>query len=286
MEDGSSIRKTEEEEKEDRELAEKVNATLAEEEKEHQEEGEKKKKQQDQEKKRKGTGQEKGSGTGVTEEEKGQDEACPTFNQTCPDQEPCQTCPEVTKCPERELCQSCLEVKECPPYEECRPCPKVRDCGPCPETKPCVTCEECPPRKECELCSCNQTDVQPPGSGCPDPTGMSVPVALAVGASAGVLLTGIAAAIGLILRYVHPIASGFFLLATVIIEWYLCSQYPETARELGTRATTLLREAFVALGHRVMDALQHHRDQVCFPISSLISSFRLSSKFHLEKNLH
>ncbi len=114
--------------------------------------------------------------------------------------------------------------------------------------------------------------MQPPGSGCPDPTGVTVPVALVVGASAGVLLTGSAAAIGLILRYVNPIASGFFFMATVVLIWYLCSQYPETARALGGQAATLLREAAVALGHRVMAAIQRQQEQVGVPMLSLISS--------------
>jgi hypothetical protein len=95
---------------------------------------------------------------------------------------------------------------------------------------------------------------------------MSVPVALAVGASAGVLLTGVAATIGLILRYVNPIASGFLFMAIIVIIWYLCSHYPETARELGGQAVTLLREAAVALGHRVMAAIQRHQEQVSFPV--------------------
>jgi hypothetical protein len=271
LEDGSSIKKTEEEERENRELAEKVNATLAEEEeKERQEEEEREKKRLDQEKKRKGTGK-----------EKGQDEACPTLNQTCPEQEPC---PEVTKCPEKELCPVCPEVKECPPYEECRPCPKVRECVRCPEMDPCVPCEECPPRKECGQSPFNHTDVQTPGPGCSDPTGMSVPVALAVGASAGVLLAGVSAAIGLALRYASPIVSGFLFICFIVITWYLSSRYPEVARELGGQVIAVLREATVALGHRVMEAVRHHNDQVGFPNMPYLS-LRLSSIFHL-KSLH
>jgi uncharacterized membrane protein YphA (DoxX/SURF4 family) len=93
---------------------------------------------------------------------------------------------------------------------------------------------------------------------------MSVPVALVVGVVAGVLVTGVATAIGLILRYIPPVASGFFFMATIIIIWYLCSQYPETARELGGRAATLLREAATALSHRIVEALRHHSEQVGF----------------------
>ncbi len=89
---------------------------------------------------------------------------------------------------------------------------------------------------------------------------MLVPVA--VGASAGVLVTGATVIIGLMLRYVPPIASGFVFLTTIVIVWYLSSQYPETARELGGRAIAILREASVALGHRLMAAIQRHHDQV------------------------
>jgi hypothetical protein len=255
MEDSLSIKKTVEEEKEDRELAEKVNATLAEEEeKERLEEEEKKKKQQDQEKKK--TGQVKE--TGGTDKEKGQDEACPTLNQTCPEQK---TCHEVKKCP---VCEICPEVE---PPVECDPCPEVKQC------QPCQPCKSCP--------MINNTKVvqdQPPTISCPEVAVMSVPVALAVGASAGVLLTGIAAAIGLILRYVDPIVSGFFFVATVVLIWYLSSHYPETARELGGRAANLLREAAVALGHRVMEAIRRHQEQVSVPTKPKLF-FKMSSMF-------
>ncbi len=104
---------------------------------------------------------------------------------------------------------------------------------------------------------------------------MSASLALLVGVLVGLLCSAVAAAIGLILRYVPPIASGFLFLATVIIVWYLCSQYPETAREIGGRAATLLREAAVALSHRIMAAIRHH-DQVGF---SFLFFLRLSSMF-------
>ncbi len=81
---------------------------------------------------------------------------------------------------------------------------------------------------------------------------MSIPVAMAVGAAASVLVMGVAATVGLVIRYVSPIASGFIFVSTIIIVWYLSSQYPETARELGRRAWTTLQEATVALGHRVL----------------------------------
>ncbi len=94
---------------------------------------------------------------------------------------------------------------------------------------------------------------------------MSVPEAMAIGAVAGLLVTGLATTIGLLLRYVSPIVSGFLFLSTIIIVWYLSSQYPAVARDLGGRAATLLREAAVALGHRVMAAVQRHQEQVSVP---------------------
>jgi hypothetical protein len=109
---------------------------------------------------------------------------------------------------------------------------------------------------------------------------MPTAVAVAVGASAALLTVGVATGVGLLLRYVPPIVSGFLFLATVVILWYLCSQYPETARELGGRAMGILREASVALGHRIMAAVQRHQDQVVFPILVLFFLLSdLSSKF-------
>jgi hypothetical protein len=275
LEDGSSVRKrTEEEEKEDREIAEKVNATLAEEEeKERQEEREKKrrqdqeKKRQDQEKEPEETGQETSSGTGKKE---GQDEACPTFNLTCPDNKPCPICPEVRPC---FPCKKCPAPVVCQPCEDCPPCKK---CGPCPIR----------PIKPCQPCVSNDTIIQPPSNpGCSESIqAMTVPVAMAVGAGAALLVTCVATVIGLVIRYVPPTVSGFLCVATIIIVWYLSSQYPETARELGRRAWTTLQEATVALGHRIVEAIRHHNEQV-----SLLTSpnlfLSLSSSFHL-KSLH
>jgi uncharacterized membrane protein YphA (DoxX/SURF4 family) len=95
---------------------------------------------------------------------------------------------------------------------------------------------------------------------------MTTPVAMAVGAAAALLVTGVAASIGLLLRYTSPFVSGFVVVTIIIVTWYLSSHYPATARELGGRVTTLLREAALALGHRVMEAIQRHRDQVSFII--------------------
>ncbi len=91
---------------------------------------------------------------------------------------------------------------------------------------------------------------------------MPTAVAVVVGASAALLAVGAVTGVGLLLRYVSPIVSGFIFVATIIIIWYLCSHYPETAREIGGRAAALLREAATALSHRVMAALQRQADQV------------------------
>jgi hypothetical protein len=253
LEDGSSVRKrTEEEEKEDREIAEKVNATLAEEKKKEDEEkrreNEKKKKIVDKIKTEK---EDKGKRMDVEDK----DEACPPTNSSCPTVEPCEDCPGP---------QSCPPCKRCPLLVECDPCLPM-DCQPCP-------------RDEDPVVNHTRRDVECPAPpACPGVSpSMTVPVALAVGASAGVLLTGVAAAIGLILRYVDPIVSGFFFVAIVVLIWYLSSHYPETAREIGGRVVATLRDAAIALGHRVAEAIQRHPNQVCVAILSLVSLFFLN----------
>jgi hypothetical protein len=272
-EDTASIKKTVKEEKEDRELAEKVNATLAEEE-ERREEEEKEKKRQDQEKKKTGTKQEKGTGTSGVEKEKGQDEACPTFNQTCPEQESCQPCPEVKDCspcgpcPEENPCPApviCPEQEECPEMEVCPPI----KCNPCPPTK---FGPEIVDTSTVVLLN-NSTDAHqecPAPPSCTETASMSVPVAMLVGACVSLLVTGVATVIGLLLRYVPPTVSGFIFVATIVIIWYLCSHYPEAAREIGGRVVEILREATTTLSHRVVEALRHHSNQVGYPIFLLI----------------
>ncbi len=101
---------------------------------------------------------------------------------------------------------------------------------------------------------------------------MSVPVALVLGAMASLLVIGVATIIGLLLRYASPIFSGLLFVIIVVLTWYLSSHYPETARDLGGRVMTTLREATVALGHRVMEAIRHH-DQVGFSLNSILPTF-------------
>jgi hypothetical protein len=269
-EDSSSIRKTEKEEKEEEEVAKAVNATLAAEE-------ERKKKEDEDEKKRdKGNIKrgEDGKKPGEQEDgQKGQGEACSPVNCTCPIVEPC---PKVQDCPVPVV--NCSEVLECRP---CPECPKPKECIPSNGCPPCEECGPCPTVKPCKPCpTINNTSSRDTSSttGCPEAPGMSLPVAVAVGAMAGMLLTGVATTIGILLRYTSAIESGFVFLAVIILVWYFSSQYPETAREFGDRAVTLLREAAVALGHRMMAAIQRHQEQVGFPVLVLFF-LRMSSMF-------
>jgi hypothetical protein len=264
MDDSSSIRKTEEEKREEKELAEAVNKTLAEEEKKKAEEEKKKvrtpdeKKKEEDEKKR---DQEKDK----DQKEVRQCEDCLAFNVSCPIIKPC---PPQRDCPEGKLCEECPPCKSCPKCEEPKECPPV-ECPP-------VFCPPCP-----VINSTRDHQDCPSAPACSGTEGMSVPVALAVGACAGVLVTGMAAIIGIVIRYFSPLECGFLVLAVIIIVWYFSSQYPATARELGGQAANLLREAATALGHRIMAAIRHH-DQV-----SLSNPNPLKFEFHVHlKGLH
>jgi hypothetical protein len=114
---------------------------------------------------------------------------------------------------------------------------------------------------------------------------MPTAVAVAVGASAALLAVGVATGVGLLLRYLSPIESGFLFVATIIIVWYLCSHHPEAAREMGGRVVAVLREATLTLSNRVVAAIRHHNEQVGLSLVfvCLISSFRMSSMFSFEK---
>jgi hypothetical protein len=255
MEDGSSMRKTDQERKEDEEVAKSVNATLAAEEAEKKKEEDERKKREE---KKKTADMKDKKDVEPKERSNGKDEASPCYNLTCPDIEPCQPCND---------CEVC---KDCPPEKKCGSCPPVEPCMPCEECPVCKECGPCPRVKPCQPCSgTNETTIHldcPSPQSCEELTSMSVPEAIAVGAVAGFLVTGVATAVGLLLRYASPIVSGFVFLASLILIWYLSSHHPETARELGGRAATLLREAAVALGHRVMAAIQRHQEQVGFPV--------------------
>jgi hypothetical protein len=256
MEDGSSIKKTAEEEKEDEEVARAVNKTLAEEEKKRKEEDKKKGKQE------KGTEEKKNETVGNREKEVDQDEAC-SYNFTCPTVDPC---------PEDQPCPPCKQCKECRD-RECGPCPVVEPCEKCPEEKQCLPCKPCGPCPpiHCQPCPVdNYTSVDAPtnitrGCSCPESGGMSVPVALTVGVLAGGVATGLATLVGLVLRYVPPIVSGLLFITAIVMVWFFSSHYPEVTREAGGRLMAALREAALALSHRLMEAIRYRDDQVSFP---------------------
>jgi hypothetical protein len=254
MEDSVSIKKSPEAEKEDQEIAAAVNRTLAEEAREREEEKKreaKKPKKKDEEEKKKMEKGEKSKDREI-EEKEGEAEASP-YNCSCPE---VRQCPEPVECPKPEVC------------------PEVKRCGPCLPVEPCLPCPVV-----------NSTMDQPPTVTCPEASagGMSIPAAMAVGAAAALLVTGVATTIGLLLRYTSPIESGFIFLAALIFMWYLSSHHPEVARELGGRAVAVLREATAALSHRIMEAIRHREDQVGFSSSNFL---RLSPMFHLKKCLH
>jgi hypothetical protein len=257
MEDSLSIRKTAEEVKEDEEVARAVNETLAEEEKRRKEDEERKRTEDETRGRKKDRDEKKDPESREPEEErKDKGEALPCFNLTCP---------AVKPCPKEKEEEVCPEEKTCPPVE----------CGPCPGVNPCRPCSPCP--------VANST-VEPPSTpGCPEAS-MTVPVAMAIGAIASLLIAGVATMVGLVLRYVPPLISGSMFLITVLLVGFLSSRYPETARELGGRVVATLREATIALGHRVMEAIRH-QEQVGFFFFPNKPSFlfRMSSRF--EKSL-
>jgi hypothetical protein len=241
MDDSASIKKTVKEEKEDEELARAVNATLEAEEKKRREEEEKKKKEDGNQKKK----------TEVVPKDKkkknveNKDEACPPANSTCPIVQPCPPCKNCEACEDCPKCGLCPEVDPCKPCDPCGPCPPIF-CQPCPTT--------------------NSSVQTPSNPGCPEANGMTVPMAVAVGAVSSILVMGLATAVGLIIRYLPPFISGFVLIVALIMVWYLSSRYPEVARELGERVVHLIREATVTLSHRILAAIQRHQDQVGFPV--------------------
>jgi hypothetical protein len=239
MEDGSSIKKSEEERKEDEKLAELVNATLAEEEKKRQEE--KEKKEDGTKKKEEGAKEKENKGSSVTV---GEDEASSNHTSGCPEFRPCAPC------------------GPCPEEKTCKECPVEKTCKECPVEKPCLPCRPCGPGPVDN--STREDQDLPPSVVCPgaNEASLSVPVAMAIGAIASLLVTGVATALGLLLRYVPPTVSGFLILTIIVVIWYLCSQYPETARELGGRAVAVLREAALALSHRVVATLRRYQEQV------------------------
>jgi hypothetical protein len=158
-------------------------------------------------------------------------------------------------CPEIQECPSCKECGSCPPVK-CKPCPRCEDPEECPPV-------ECPPVLPCPADNDTRRGQElliPPS--CPELPSMSVPVALVTGAIVSLLTVSAVAALGLVLRYVPPLISGFLFVVLILMVWFLSSRYPEVAREMGVRAWTIMQEATSALSHRIMEAIRHRDNQV------------------------
>ncbi len=92
--------------------------------------------------------------------------------------------------------------------------------------------------------------------GDPDtPSILATPEAVLVGAAATLLVLLLAAAVGLVLRYVPVLISGLLILVLVAVVWYLSSKYPGAVRRLGARIWEALRRGATAVVERLF-----HRD--------------------------
>jgi hypothetical protein len=164
----------------------------------------------------------------------------------------------VTTSTDGPVVNTCEPGKEVIPCVPCKPC---KSCRPCPSIKLCepVACKPvaCVPVR-CQAVPCTPVD-------CPSPpaiggevavASMTVPVALAVGAAATLLVMGIVAFVGFVIRYLPIYISGTVFIGSVLLTGYLSSRYPASARELGLRAMGLAREAATALVNRAMAALR------------------------------
>jgi hypothetical protein len=245
MEDSASIKKTEEEKREDEEIERAVNATLAAKE-------EKKKRDEEDKKKRAEEKKEKEDVSAGDEEKRDKrGEVCRPCG-PCPGQKPCEPCPKVESGPEERPCPPC---EECPEFKPCPSddCPTPKECPEpkekhCPEERPCLPCRPCGPCPRANHTEPGLPDIHP----CPQADGMPTWVAMAVGAIASLVVTGVATAISLLLRYVPPTVSGFLFLTIILVIWYLCSQNPAAAREMGGRVVEVLRQATTTLSHRIL----------------------------------
>jgi hypothetical protein len=196
--------------------------------------------------------EENGSGSGLPEV-KGPDKSC-----------------RPVKCKPVACTPVACEPVACKPVP-CKPGKPV----PCKPGKP-VPCAPVPCKPEvdvfhpCDPVPCQPVNWDEDSAGSPPvicrpeaTPGMSVPVAMVVGATASLVAVGLAATVGLILRYLPPLVSGFIFITTIIFIWYVCSHYPGVARDLGQRALNLAREATTTLVNRAMAALRGH-NQVSF----------------------
>jgi hypothetical protein len=129
----------------------------------------------------------------------------------------------------------------------------VIDCPPCPR----FSCMECPPVStspdDCGPSTTPRGDPDTPSSI------LATPEAVLVGAAATLLVLLLAAAVGLVLRYMPVFISGLLILVLVIVVWYLSSKYPGAARRLGARVWEALRSGASTVVDRL---LGHHHPEV------------------------
>jgi hypothetical protein len=123
----------------------------------------------------------------------------------------CPTCPDPTL------------VRECPPCEECRPCTLG------PGTSGGSSSDGCGPHPPLVAAPGDHSEM------------VEVPVAFLVGVATTLLMLVLAVVLGVIIRYLSLVASGFLVLILLCMVWYYSSKYPESARRLGTRLWEALR---------------------------------------------
>jgi hypothetical protein len=123
--------------------------------------------------------------------------------------------------------------------------PQPKECTPCRE---CPTCLECPPvsNDDCVPSTTSRGDPDTPASI------LATPEAILVGAAATLFILLLAAAVGLVLRYVPILFSGLLVLVLVALVWYLSSKYPGAARRLGARIWAALRSGVSAAVERLL----------------------------------
>jgi hypothetical protein len=110
---------------------------------------------------------------------------------------------------------------------------------PCQPTAVPRECPACPPSTSTpapRLCGPDST-----GGGSLGEVALSTPTAILVGAVATLLVCALAAAIGIIIRYMPILISGLLVLAVIALVWHYSSTHPAAAREWGRRLWTFLR---------------------------------------------
>jgi hypothetical protein len=119
---------------------------------------------------------------------------------------------------------------------------------PCQPTSTPRECPACPPSTlpAPQLCEPGSTGGSSLGE-----VALSTPMAILVGAVATVLVCVLAAAIGIIIRYMLILMSGLLVLAAIALVWHYSSTHPAAAREWGRRLWDFLRGTATSLVNRV-----------------------------------